>query len=126
MLWSSLLSARCLKMPIRAPRLCRCGKTVAIGQRCPCTAGADRERKARFDAKRPSSSARGYTSKWDTARAAWLEAHPWCVRCGKRAVVVDHKKAHRGDKALFWDKSNWQSLCAYDHNSAKQREEKRK
>lgn len=26
--------------------------------------------------------------------------------------------------ALFWDKSNWQGLCAHCHNSHKQRREK--
>lgn len=112
-------------MPTRAPRLCKCGKTVAIGQRCPCTAVADRARKARFDAKRPSSSARGYTSKWDAARAEWLAAHPWCKRCGVVGKHVDHIIPHRGDKARFWDKSNWQTLCQYHHNSAKQREERK-
>jgi 5-methylcytosine-specific restriction protein A len=112
-------------MPIRAPRLCKCGKAVAIGQRCPCTAGADRERKARFDAKRPSSSARGYGSKWEAARKEWLVKKPYCVRCGKRGDHVDHITPHRGDMAIFWDKSNWQSLCQYHHNSAKQREERK-
>lgn len=111
-------------MPTRAPRLCDCGKTVAFGDRCPCKAGADRDRKARFDAKRPTSSQRGYTGAWDRARADYLRAHPFCVRCGKPAEHLDHIKPHRGDKAIFWDKTNWQGLCQYHHNSAKQREER--
>lgn len=112
-------------MPRRAPRLCKCGQTVQHGQRCACEAAADRERKARFDKTRPNSSARGYNREWAKARAEWLEAKPYCVRCGKPAVHVDHKIPHRGDKAKFWDKSNWQSLCAYHHNSVKQREERK-
>jgi 5-methylcytosine-specific restriction endonuclease McrA len=40
------------------------------------------------------------------------------------ANVVDHRIPHRGDQALFWDRSNWQSLCAPHHNSTKQRLEK--
>lgn len=32
------------------------------------------------------------------------------------ATVVDHAAPHRGDRALFWDTSNWQSLCAHCHN----------
>lgn len=40
------------------------------------------------------------------------------------ATVVDHIKPHRGDQVLFWDESNWQSLCQPHHDSTKQREEK--
>ncbi|MFG1378079.1 HNH endonuclease [Xanthobacter autotrophicus] len=25
--------------------------------------------------------------------------------------MVDHIIPHRGDKALMWDRSNWQALC---------------
>jgi 5-methylcytosine-specific restriction enzyme A len=110
-------------MPIRAPKLCDCGKLVAFGARCACKAGADRERKARFDAKRPNSSARGYSGKWERARAAYLKQHPYCVRCGERADHLDHIEPHKGDAVKFWDKTNWQGLCQYHHNSAKQREE---
>ena len=112
-------------MPTRAPRLCSCGKPVPVGVRCACKAEADRARKARHDASRPSSSARGYTGAWEKARRAYLDRHPWCVRCGARATVVDHRTPHRGDMTKFWDRTNWQSLCARDHNSAKQREERR-
>jgi len=40
------------------------------------------------------------------------------------ATVVDHITPHRGDMTLFWDKSNWQSLCKRCHDSHKQRLEK--
>lgn len=36
------------------------------------------------------------------------------------ATVVDHIQPHRGDSALFWSESNWQSLCAPHHDGAKQ------
>jgi hypothetical protein len=36
------------------------------------------------------------------------------------ATVVDHRRPHHGDQALFWAESNWQSLCARHHNSDKQ------
>jgi 5-methylcytosine-specific restriction enzyme A len=32
------------------------------------------------------------------------------------ATVVDHVKPHRGDAALFWDKSNWAGRCETHHN----------
>ena len=40
------------------------------------------------------------------------------------ATVVDHIIPHRGDKTLFWDETNWQSLCKTCHDGAKQAEEK--
>lgn len=110
---------------MKAPRICACGHRVAAGVRCPCERRADAERKARFDRKRPGSSARGYGRAWETARAEFLKAHPFCRRCGAPAVVVDHIRPHRGDRALFWDRANWQPLCTAHHSGAKQREERR-
>lgn len=70
-----------------------------------------------------SASERGYDSRWQKAREGWLKANPLCVMCDRAtpATVVDHKVAHRGDKDLFWDKSNWQSLCKFHHDSHAQR-----
>lgn len=80
--------------------------------------------------RRPSARKRGYSPRWEAARASYLRKHPWCVMCEQRgekvkATVVDHIRPHRGDMRLFWDSSNWQGLCATHHNSAKQRDEKR-
>lgn len=41
-----------------------------------------------------------------------------------QATVVDHIVPHRGNAVLFWDETNWQSLCKGCHDSAKQSEEK--
>jgi 5-methylcytosine-specific restriction protein A len=114
-------------MPMKPPRVCRCGAIVKSDERCKCERAAETKRKAIYDAKRPSSSARGYTSAWDKARAAYLYRHPMCCweGCNQPATVVDHKKAHKGDQGLFWDSDNWQPLCAPHHNGAKQRQEKR-
>lgn len=74
-----------------------------------------------------TTAERGYDSKWQRARAAYLKAHPLCRMCDEAGItrlaqVVDHIKAHRGDKALFWDsKNNWQALCLRHHNSHAQR-----
>ncbi|MEO4040348.1 HNH endonuclease signature motif containing protein [Hoeflea sp. CAU 1731] len=43
--------------------------------------------------------------------------------CGKPAKVVDHIIPHKGDRKLFWDRSNWQPLCTPCHSSKKQRQE---
>lgn len=75
-----------------------------------------------------SASERGYDSRWQKAREGWLRAHPLCVMCDRAtpATVVDHKVAHRGDKVLFWDKNNWQSLCKKCHDSHAQRRDNKK
>lgn len=112
-------------MPRSAPSIRYCGCIVASGQRCAHMLDRDRERKARFDAERPSARERGYTSKWEKERAAYLAAHPSCSRCPAPATVVHHKIAHKGDKRLFWSRSNWEAVCAPCHNGAIQSAERR-
>ncbi len=78
-----------------------------------------------------TSTQRGYGYKWQKARQGFLRSHPLCVMCEAEsrvtaATVVDHKIPHRGDQALFWDKANWQSLCATHHSRDKQREEQQR
>lgn len=94
-----------------------------------------------------TSGQRGYDYRWQKARAEYLRLHPYCVfcmreaaivatsladvilECAERALrvpygnVVDHIVAHRGDQALFWDESNWQTLCQTHHSRDKQRQE---
>ena len=31
----------------------------------------------------------------------------------RAAELVDHVVPHKGDEALFWEPSNWQSLCQW-------------
>lgn len=85
-------------MPTRAPHVCGlCGHVHASGERCPEAVARDRERKARFDTKRPTARKRGYDARWTAESKAFLRAHPFCARCGEPAAVVDHIKPHRGD-----------------------------
>lgn len=119
-------------MPVRAPRLCGCGMVVPSGARCACEVKRDAERKARFDKTRPTASTRGYNRRWSKESRAFLERCPFCACCGRRldldtprAAVVDHITPHKGDDALFWDKTNWQRLCTPCHSGAKQRLERR-
>jgi len=113
-------------MPVRAPSIRACGCVVPSGQRCQHMIARDRERKARHDQHRPSARQRGYDSKWDQARAAFLKAHPRCAMCPAPSHVVDHIKPHRGDRKLFWQRSNWQALCTPCHSSQKQSQEARR
>jgi 5-methylcytosine-specific restriction endonuclease McrA len=70
-----------------------------------------------------------YGRRWNAARARFLQDNPLCVFCSKQGktvagVVVDHTVPHRLDPVLFWDISNWQSLCQPCHDEVKQRQER--
>lgn len=112
-------------MPTRAPRICACGRVVAYGVKCACQMQRDKERKAAFDRTRPSASARGYDSKWREAREGFLAKHPTCA-CGAPATIVNHIIPHKGDKRLFWDRSNWEPMCKPCHDGPTQSKERRR
>lgn len=87
-----------------------------------------RDRDKDADQRRGSARQRGYDSRWDKARLAYLASHPLCVMCSVQrrltpATVVDHIIPHKGDLRLFWDTDNWQPLCKPCHDGAKQRAE---
>ena len=69
-----------------------------------------------------------YRSKaWQIAARAHLARHPLCRDCAELKLVVaatevDHIVPHRGDRARFWDRSNWQSLCKPCHSRKTARE----
>lgn len=71
------------------------------------------------------------TARWQRLRMSVLIRDLFtCQRCQRieadtSLLVADHRKAHRGDEALFWDDRNLQCLCKPCHDSAKQREEHR-
>lgn len=98
-------------------------RVATVGSRIP------RQQSASWRAPDASPADRGYDHRWRKEREAYLRLHPLCVMCEARglvkaATVVDHIKPHRGDMVLFWDKTNWQSLCKTDHDSHKQRIER--
>ena len=77
-----------------------------------------------------SASSRGYGRAWQKASKQFLTAHPLCVMCAAegmyvKATVVDHIHPHRGDPVLFWDRSNWQSLCKAHHDRKTGQEDSR-
>lgn len=77
--------------------------------------------KRNYDKSRESASKRGYGRRWQTSSKAYLANNPFCIRClekgiHKHATIVDHIKPHKGNKALFWDKNNWQPLCKQCHD----------
>lgn len=98
-------------MPFAAPRHCPRGHAPFTGRRCPVCAKAA---KAAADQRRPSAAARGYDAEWRRESAEFL-ARPenrFCAcGCGRVANMVDHIRAHKGNRALFWDRSNWQPMA---------------
>lgn len=112
-------------MPYRAPSIRICGCILSSGQRCEHMILRDRERKARFDAERPTARERGYDTKWEKARDGFLVRHPKCFRCGASATVVHHATPHRGDKKLFWRRDLWRPACKPCHDGPLQSQEKR-
>jgi 5-methylcytosine-specific restriction protein A len=73
-----------------------------------------------------TTAERGYGYRWQQERGRYLRLNPLCIMCNERGIVrastvVDHKIAHRGDQALFWDLENWQALCKPCHDSHAQR-----
>lgn len=60
--------------------------------------------------------------RYQRARKIFMIRHPFCAVCGKPAEHLDHIIPHKGDYNLFWDRSNWQSLCASCHSKKTIRE----
>ena len=106
-------------MPFKPSKPCsRPGCAQLTSSRfCPQHAKAEQDR---YEQGRGSASERGYDARWHRASKAWLDEHPLCAECLRGGVVkgareVDHIIPHRGDKIIFWDRSNWQSLCTLCH-----------
>jgi 5-methylcytosine-specific restriction protein A len=66
---------------------------------------------------------------WQILRRDQFQAEPFCRMCAEDgnpsipATVCDHVTPHRGDRALFFDPANLQSLCDFHHDKSKQDEE---
>ena len=111
-------------MAVAAKKPCRAaGCRDYATDRGFCDKHKDKIRQA--DRDRGTAHERGYDSKWQVARFEYLEKNPLCVRCYVNrliveATVVDHVIPHKGDKKLFWNRNNWQSLCkpCHDHKTA--------
>lgn len=68
------------------------------------------------DRWRGNAGQRLYTAAWREQSTLYLRRHPVCVVCGGVATVVDHRAPHKGDYNVFWDRTNWQSMCKPDHD----------
>ncbi len=66
-------------------------------------------------------------ARWQRAARRFLRRNPLCVDCAELGAVeaatdVDHIEPHKGDRAKFWDRSNWQALCKRCHSRKTARE----
>lgn len=108
-------------MPSRLPKPCAspgCPELVTDGSKCE---KHKKQQTKQYDKQRGTASERGYGARWQRARAWYLKQYPLCAECQRQrkvvaATVVDHIRPHRGDRVLFWDEANWQSLCEQCHN----------
>lgn len=100
-------------MPVRAPSICsHCGSAHPAGERCQRARDVERERKARFDLKRPNASKRGYDKEWEKVSRSFL-AEPGndLCDCGAPATLVRHVKSIRTRPDLRMVRSNWRPGC---------------
>lgn len=87
-----------------------------------------RERKVRFDKKRPSARGRGYTAEWQKEAKAFLSLpqNETCA-CGAKATVVMHLKSIRTHPDLRMVRSNWRPGCQRCNakDAARERQERK-
>jgi 5-methylcytosine-specific restriction protein A len=104
-------------MPKRARRMCPHCQQAYTPPTCPCRRTANQQ----HDIRRGTARERGYDTRWEKARKAFLKSNPVCrikgPKCKTIATVVDHIRPHRRNKTLFWDRSNWQPACEPCHNA---------
>jgi hypothetical protein len=68
------------------------------------------------------------STRWRRARTVFLADNPLCNKClqsgrDTASTVVDHITPHAGDAVRFWDRDNWQALCATCHSGVKRIED---
>lgn len=114
-------------MPVAAPLFKRSAASAASHNPGAATDRATRAARSiedaagGYDARRGSSSARGYDWRWRKYSESYRRKHPLCVTCLAQGVpaaaeVVDHIEPHKGDMALFWEPANHQALCKPCHD----------
>lgn len=111
--------------PLRVCSFAGCAERVPKG-RCAAHQRQQRALERRHYAGTPGVN---YGRKWRKARERYIAEHPLCVDCitdGKVTPtdVIDHIQPHEGNAALFWDETNWQSLCFAHHSIKTARETK--
>jgi 5-methylcytosine-specific restriction endonuclease McrA len=100
--------------------------TLPPSFRTEAQARASQQAKAEYEARRGSARERCYDTVWDKASRGHRRSHPLCLGCqavGRvtAAELTDHVVPHKGDQAIFWNRSLWQSACRWHHDVVKQK-----
>jgi 5-methylcytosine-specific restriction protein A len=105
------------------PRLAMVAPKIGFAPDAPASASRDRDVQFAYRAWYK-------TARWQKLRWLVLVRDLFtCKRCNRleadtSKLVADHKIAHRGNAALFWDMENLQCLCAHCHDTTKRAEER--
>jgi len=113
-------------MGAAAPRPCRypaCGALVYNAERAGYCERHQSAVRREVDRNRDTEARKLYTYRWRMTAKAFLVRHPICEckdcqQVGRvlASTVVDHVVPHRGDRALFWDRNNWQAMSKPCHD----------
>lgn len=76
--------------------------------------------------RRPSARERGYDSRWERTRAAYLARHPTCEvsGCDERATDVDHIDGLGPLAPRGHDHDNLRALCHPHHSQRTARDQR--
>lgn len=118
----------------RGPRRGSCPNLIQGSETCcPECKPYEKAKTRRYDQERDQLSERQWihSTRWRKASNKHKAEHPLCVECEKRGKVTptyltDHIIPHNGNYDLFWDQSNWQSLCNACHEMKHQADRFRK
>jgi 5-methylcytosine-specific restriction protein A len=110
--------------PGYGPRRGRCPNVIARGIRCcPDCIVYDKAIGKEYSQRRDQTEPRRWihSPRWRKSREIHLRQYPLCVACERQGMItgatqVDHVIPHKGDYKLFWDQSNWQSICEPCHS----------
>jgi len=101
----------------------RCKKVLSSKTYCAaCQIEIDRHQLAKaYKRSIDTDHGKTYNGRWHKASKLYRIDHPLCAMCQADGRVtpaqcVDHIIPHKGDGVLFWDQTNWQSLCYHHHN----------
>lgn len=104
-------------MPVRPARLCKHVGCDAITTNRLCDVHQATEHRDKAQGR--DVYHRWYSmARWRQVRLIMLANNPLCNLCvdPNPATIVDHIVPHKGNYDLFWDQSNYQSLCKMCHD----------
>lgn len=96
-----------------------CPNLAEHGKRyCANHAGYEKAVAREYDKRRGTFTQRNYPAEWKRYRLAYLQEHPFCVKCGRPSTDVDHIKpvVNGAQDPNFWNPSNHQALCHSCHS----------